>query len=174
MLVSITGTPGVGKTVVALELTKRGYTVRSLIDVAKEYGCIIDEEGGEYVVDVEKLSKIKVDGIVEGHLSHYLNADKVVVLRCNPLIVKKRLENRGWDYEKVMDNVEAELLDVVLIEALEMEKEVYEIDTTKMSVNEVADAVEEIIRGEFVEKYQPGKVDWLAELQDRLEEVVRL
>ncbi len=174
MLISITGTPGVGKTAVALELTKRGYTVRSLIDVAKEYNCIIDEEDGEYVVDVEKLSRIKIEGIVEGHLSHYLNADKVIVLRCNPLIVKTRLENRGWDYEKVMDNVEAELLDVILIEALEMEREVYEIDTTDRSVKEVADAVEDIIRGKFTEKYQPGKVDWLTELQDRLEEVVRL
>ncbi len=172
-MIAITGTPGVGKTAVAEELRRRGYAVTSVVELAKKHDCIIDEVDGELVIDVEELaSKLDFDGIVEGHLSHLLNPDVVIVLRCNPLILKQRLMARSWSYEKVMDNVEAELLDVILIEALESCDHVYEIDATSMSVAEVANAVEEILAGKGA-KYKPGKVDWLSELGDKLDEVAR-
>lgn len=172
-MIALTGTPGCGKTAVAEELKKRGYKVKSVVDLAKEFNCIIDKENDELVIDTEKLAKIDFDGIVEGHLSHLLNPEKVIVLRCNPLLIKKRLIKRGWSIEKVMENVEAELIDVILVEALENCREVYEIDTTDMSVKGVADAIEEILAGKG-DKYKPGKVDWLSKLKDKLEEVARL
>ncbi len=172
-MIALTGTPGTGKSSVAAELRKRGYAVTSIIDLAERYGCVIGEEEGELVIDIEKLAELaEFDGIVEGHLSHLLRAEKVIVLRCNPLVLKERLLARGWNYEKVMDNVEAELLDVILIEALESCGEVYEIDATAASAKEVADAVEEIIKGRG-EAFKPGRVNWLAELEDKLEEVAR-
>ncbi len=171
-MIALTGTPGTGKTTVAELLKKRGHKVISVIEMARRYGCILDEEGGEVEIDVEKLSQFRFDGIVEGHLSHYLRPDVTIVLRCNPLILKERLEGRGWDEEKLMENVEAELLDVILVEAIEMNSNVYEIDTTFMTVEEVADAVESIISGGS-EEYRPGKIDWLSELEDRLDEVMR-
>ncbi len=172
-MIALTGTPGTGKSSVAVELRRRGYAVTSVVELAKLHGCIIGEEDGELVIDVERLAELaKFDGIVEGHLSHLLNAEKVIVLRCNPLVLKERLIARGWSYEKVMDNVEAELLDVILVEALESCGEVYEIDATNMSVEEVADAVEEIVKGRG-KRFRPGRVNWLAELEDKLEEVAR-
>ncbi|MCS7121129.1 MAG: adenylate kinase family protein [Archaeoglobaceae archaeon] len=173
MLVAITGTPGVGKSSVAEKLKEKGYKVEKLLNLALKHNCVIGEENGELVVDVEKLSEIRFDGIVEGHLSHFLKADKVVVLRCDPLVLKDRLIKRGWSFEKVMDNVEAELLDLILVEALEKNSEVYEIDVTNMDVEEVANVIEEIIKGKG-EKFKPGKIDWLSKFADRIEEVARL
>jgi len=171
-MIALTGTPGCGKSSVAEELKKRGFDVKSVVELAIENECILGKEKGELVIDVEKLSKFRYDGIVEGHLSHLLNPEKVIVLRCNPLIIKDRLLKRGWDYEKVMENVEAELIDVILVEALEACDDVYEIDVTEKSIEEVANAVEEILSGKG-DKYRPRKVDWLSKLEKRLKEVTR-
>ncbi len=176
MLIALTGTPGTGKSSVAELLRRRGYRVASVVELAKKYDCVIDEENGELVIDVEKLAdRIDFDGIVEGHLSHLLKPDLAIVLRCNPAALKERLMERKWSEEKLMENVEAELLDVILVEALEHAGEVYEIDTTEMSVDEVADVVDGIIKGdeEVRKRYKPGRIDWLSELEDRLDEFVR-
>ncbi len=177
MLIALTGTPGTGKSSVAELLRRKGYRVASVVELAKKYDCVIDEEDGEFVIDIEKLAaRIEdFDGVVEGHLSNLLKPDLAIVLRCNPAVLKERLRERKWSEEKLMENVEAELLDVILVEALEQAGEVYEIDTTEMSVDEVADAVDSIIKGdeEVRKRYKPGRIDWLSELEDRLDELVR-
>ncbi|MEM1579043.1 MAG: adenylate kinase family protein [Archaeoglobaceae archaeon] len=169
-MIALTGTPGCGKTTVAEELKRRGYKVISVKEFAEMHGCA-KKEGEEIIVDVEKLSKHRFDGIVEGHLSHFLKAEIAIVLRCNPLVIKKRLMNRGWSYEKIMENVEAELIDVILAEALENCEKVYEIDVTEMSVEEVADVIERILK--YGENFEPGKIDWISKLENRIEEVTR-
>ncbi len=175
MLIALTGTPGTGKSSVAELLKNRGYRIASIVELAKKYDCIIDEEDGELIIDVEKLAaEIDFDGVVEGHLSHLLKPDIAIVLRCNPAVLKERLKERKWSEEKLMENVEAELLDVILVEALNHAGEVYEIDTTEMSVYEVADAVDSIVKDRDArKKYKPGRIDWLSELEDRLDEFVR-
>ncbi|MEM0503567.1 MAG: adenylate kinase family protein [Archaeoglobaceae archaeon] len=169
-MIALTGTPGCGKTTVAEELKRRGYRVISVKEFAEMHGCA-RREGDDVIVDVGKLSRHRFDGIIEGHLSHLLKPEIAIVLRCNPLVIKKRLLQRGWSYEKVMENVEAELIDLILVEALENCEEVYEIDATNMTAEEVADAIERIIK--FREGYEPGKVDWISKLGDEIEEVTR-
>jgi len=174
MIIALTGTPGVGKTAIAEVLKNRGYNVESVSKLAEEFDCIIGEEGGSRIIDVNSLTeKIDRSGvkIIEGHLSHLLNPDVAIVLRCDPRILKKRLSRKGWIDEKVLENVEAEVTDVILMEAMGIEK-VYEIDTTKMSVEEVADAVDRIIRGKS-DDFKPGKVDWILEAGDDIEELMR-
>ena len=177
MLIALTGTPGVGKSTTAEILKRRGYKVLSVNELAERFDCIIGEDEGCKIVDVDKLSKkvkdiVKGLTIVEGHLSHLLNPDLVIVLRCNPLELKRRLESKGWYEEKILENVEAELVDVILIEALDSVREVYEIDTTNLSPEEVANAVEDILKGKE-EKYKPGKIDWISEVGDKIEEIMR-
>lgn len=179
-VVAITGTPGTGKTTVANILRRRGYRVLSVNELAERLDCIIGEEEGCKIVDVERLAErvrsILPKGLVllEGHLSHLLNPDKVIVLRCNPVELKRRLESKGWPEEKVLENVEAEIVDSILIEAIESCDEVYEIDTTEMSPEEVADAIELLIRGEAKDRFKPGKIDWISAIGDRIEEFMRL
>ncbi len=174
MLIALTGTPGVGKSLVADVLKRRGYRVLSVNELARTFDCIREEDGYK-VVDVEKLSeriKFKELTIVEGHLSHLLKPDIAIVLRCNPVELKKRLKLKGWNEEKVLENVEAELVDVILIESLDLVKEVYEIDTTNKDPEEVANAVEEILNGEG-DRYRPGKIDWISEVGDLIEDLMR-
>lgn len=170
-MIALTGTPGCGKSSVAEELRRRGHRVISVKEFAEMYGCA-KKEGKDIVIDVNKLSQYRFEGIVEGHLSHLLKPEIAIVLRCNPILIKKRLIERGWDYEKVMENVEAELIDVILVEALQNCERVYEIDTTELRIEEVANAVERILSGE-TNNFEPGKIDWISKLEDRIEEVSR-
>ncbi len=177
-VIAITGTPGVGKSSVADALKRRGYTVLSVNELAERLGCILGEEEGCKIVDVEELARrireILPEGRVflEGHLSHMLNPDLIIVLRCNPVVLKDRLEKRGWKEEKVLENVEAEIVDSILIEAIETGKDVYEVDSTNMSPEEVANVIEKIIEGKG-EEYKPGKIDWISVIEDEIDKLIR-
>jgi len=173
MLTALTGTPGTGKTSAAALLKQRGLGLWTVEDLAREAGCITgyDEDAKAHVVDVERLASIAPpplnggDGILEGHLSYRLPVDNVVVLRCSPGVLKDRLQAREYSEEKVRENVEAEAVDVITVEAVEMHEPeaVFELDTTILSPEEVADAVISI-RGGAGEQFRPGLVDWSQEV----------
>jgi len=173
-MLAITGTPGAGKTTVAEILKRRGYRVAHLNEIAEQYGCLFEEDG-DLLIDVEMLSE-KFDrsefnfDFVEGHLSHHI-AEKCVVLRCNPVVLRKRMESKGWSEDKILENIEAEIIDYILVEALQVCKEVHEVDTTSKTPEEIADIIEKIYREE--ENYPPGSVDWIKELGDKVEDFMR-
>ena len=73
--------------------------------------------------------------ILEGHYSHHF-APWSIVLRLSPRELEPRLENRGYLPEKIRENLEAEALDVILVEAVELSDRVDEIDTTGRSPQE--------------------------------------
>ena len=98
------------------------------------------------------------DVIIEGHLSHLLSVDGVIILRCHPEELKKRLMKKNWDENKIKENLEAEALDIILDRALEKHKKIWEIDTTKKSIDEIADEIEKIIKEFPPPRY--GKIDW--------------
>jgi len=100
--------------------------------------------------------------ILEGHLSHHL-ALVAVVLRLNPKELSRRLSNRGYPPAKIRENVEAEALDVILVEAVERCQRVYEVDTTGLLPEEVADLVAKAIRGEA--ELPPRGMGWLEEME---------
>jgi len=150
MIIALTGTPGTGKTSVAAELGElTGYEVVDLTKFVKNHG-LGAEEDGEYEVDVEAMVAALEeeldpdrDYIIDGHLSHHYSADYCVVLRTNPEELRKRLSQRSYDKGKINENVEAETLDSVLIEAVgPQEKEnIIEIDTTDRAAADVAKEV---------------------------------
>ena len=162
MMIGITGTPGTGKTSVAAELARRGYRVAHLTDTVQPYIIEEDRDRRVPVVDVDRWAAEfePIDGIVEGHLAHYLPCDRVVVLRCRPDALRQRLSTRNYSPAKVRENVEAEALDVILIETLEEHpaEHVFEVDTTALSAGECADWIEQFIRGELPSSY--GSIDW--------------
>ncbi len=170
MLTAITGTPGTGKSSVAEELERRGKHVIRATETITPYVIGEDTTRDTLVIDTGRWADEfpATDGIVEGQISHLLRADQVVVLRCRPDVIRERLCARGYHEEKIRENVEAELVDVILVEALEEHDptRIYEIDTTGMSLNIIADRIEHIIAGE--EKPVYGTVDWLSVCQDLL------
>jgi len=170
--IAITGTPGVGKTTVSKVLgEKLGIRVIDITEVVKKYKLYTekDEDMDSYVIDFEKLEnfineieKHEKDVILDGHASHLLNPDYTIVLRCNPEIVKERLEKRGYKPKKVLENVQAEILDVCLCES---KGRVYEIDTTN---RDVEDIVNEIIEAIKHKKERKGIVNWIEDYFDYL------
>jgi len=169
MLVAVTGTPGTGKTSVCKLL--KGVTVIDLRTLAEDHSELFsrDKKRKSLDVDVKVLRKFipKIDGtlVLDGHLSHHMKPDFAIVLRCSPEVLAKRLAKRRWSKAKVRENLEAEAVDVVLIESMDLCNEVFEIDTTEMTPLQVSKAVAEIIKGESG-KYRPGNVDWSSEVMD--------
>ncbi len=165
MKLALTGTPGTGKSTIA-DLVDAGFKVVHVNDLIRDgHNTGLDEERGCLIADLPKLSRyvlgLEGDYILEGHVAHLLPADAVIVLRASPGALRKRLHGRGWGEAKIRENVDAEALDLILVEALETDKKVYEIDTTNMTPMQVRDAVREIIEG--TDKYGPGSVDFSEE-----------
>jgi adenylate kinase len=165
--VALTGTPGVGKTTVASLVQSRPVLYVNIL--AEREGAIVgfDDEMGSAEVDTERLaaavSEMEGPVLLEGHLSHLLGVGLAIVLRCSPSVLAARLLGKGWSEPKTAENLEAEAVDVILVESLETVPSVCEIDTTNMAVEDVARAVEEILSGES-QKYPVGNVDWSQEV----------
>jgi len=172
MMIALTGTPGTGKTSLAEELRSRGHTVLDLNKHIVDKGLRgeRDDARDTYSVDVDSLDvsldEYRTDDlvIIEGHIAHCVGCDMAVVLRCEPDILAERLRSRGYSEEKTRENVQAEVLDVILCEAVEAVPTVCEVDSSGGTVGELADKVEEMIGGN-INKYRPGGIDWTGELE---------
>ena len=154
-VVALTGIPGSGKTTLADALKGRAAQVIHLNEFARDAGLLQekDEQRGSFVVDMDALAErlnealaAEAQGVVlvEGHFAHEMDADLVVLLRCEPLTLVERLRARGWGEAKVRENVEAEALDVLAGEVLETGLPAVELDVTRMGVEEAAEAVWDI------------------------------
>lgn len=166
MKIALTGTPGTGKSTIS-DMVDEGYGIVHINDLIKEkYNTGSDHDrDGALIADLDGLSdyvdSLEGNYILEGHVSHLLPVDAVIVLRASPSSLRERLKSRGWKEGKVRENVEAEALDVILIEAMSYNDKVYEINTTNMTPTEVRDAVREIIKGS--DRYAPGSIDFSEE-----------
>jgi adenylate kinase len=176
MKISITGTPCTGKTEVSKLLSKRlNYTLIQVNEFAEKLNAFTgyDKKRKCKILDMKKLEneikKIKENIIIEGHTSHLFSADIIIVLRCNPEILKKRLENRySNNHFKVQENLEAEILGVITSEAIMNNKKVYEIDTSEKNVEENVDGIIKILNGK-TDEFKVGKIDWLEKYSDWIE-----
>ncbi len=176
MIIAITGTPGTGKTSVSKILQKKGYKIIDLNKIACEKNFIIgrDEKRDSSIVDIKKFNiyvKKNYTGkkivFIEGHLSHLLKTvDKVIVLRCHPNKLKKNLTKKGWNVEKIKENLEAEMLDIILCEAVDIhpKKNIFEVDVTNKTFDNIASSIIEIIESRNRKKYNIGKIDWSEEI----------
>ncbi|MBR0471824.1 MAG: adenylate kinase family protein [Methanosphaera sp.] len=175
MLVIITGTPGTGKTSVTSKLREKiDATFISINGLLEDYDLNLgtDEKRGYKIVDTDKMVPV-VDGIVrdsqkeliifEGHLAQdYPNADLVIVLRCDPLILRDRLNTRDWKDEKIQENVSAEILGICTSESYETYGDtIQEIETSNKSIDELADEIVDVINGDV--SFSLGEIDYLAD-----------
>lgn len=166
--IALTGTPGTGKTTVAGVLRARGYDVLDMTGYIRDNGLReeYDAERDTYDVDVERLNDSlsgMEDMIFEGHLAHFMDVDCVIVLRCHPDVMADRLRGRGYDDAKVRENVQAEVLDVILFESVDSGVPTYAVDTTSSDADAVADAVEDIMKGETI-GHMPEDISWAEEM----------
>lgn len=157
-MICVTGTPGTGKSTVLERLSAKGYKCSELLDIADK--CITGIEDNEKIIDTSCLSQIKFEGIVVGHLSHYMKCKSVIVLRSHLKDLEERLLSRGYSREKIMDNVESEAIDLIGYEAEELHKgQVYEI--LNENIDETVNKVIKIIEGKVK---QSEKIDLTEEI----------
>ena len=178
MNISLTGTPGTGKTSVSRFLLKHKIEILDLNRLIIKKNLIIDydKKRKTNIVDIIKLNKyfdnylIKNNLlIIEGHLSHLLNCiDIVIILRCSPIELKKRLLKRKWNKNKINENIESEILDIILCESLKFQskKNIFEIDTTNKTIDSLGLIILNIIKNNFKQEkiYKIGNIDWSEEI----------
>ncbi len=129
----VTGSVGSGKTTFAKKLAKKlNYSyldVNALINEHNEVVTNYDKKRKTKEINTAQLNKLlspllrKSQGIiVDSHLSHYLPASQVdlcIVCKCNLKEIKKRLKKRKYSPLKIRENLEAEIFDTCLVDALE-------------------------------------------------------
>lgn len=172
VLYALTGTPGTGKSTLSAELRRRGIEVVDGKAFIRENGLLgdYDEARDTYEVDLDALNDslgafrdVDYPVVLDSHLSHFMDSRGIVLLRCSPEVLADRLRARGYSEAKVRENVQAEILDEILVEASETDIPIGEIDTTSISGSEAGDIAESIIRGNASE-HPPGSVDWTGEM----------
>ena len=139
--IGVTGTPGTGKKSVSTLVAKAlGVPCVGLNDLAKRLSSTRPADG-ELDVDTTLLGReirtqFKDKVLVYGHLLPQVlsmgDVQRVVVLRCDPKVLKARLLRRGYPWPKVLENVGAELIGVVSSESFDkFPSKVVEYDTTR-------------------------------------------
>lgn len=172
MNIFITGTPGTGKTTISRLLKEQLsfdlVDINQLVTDEKLYTGY-DKEKGYKIVDLPALCH-RIDGIindvhgedvlVEGHLSHLCDdADLVIVLRAHPDVLESRLQDKGFNKNKIRENLEAEALDICAFEAFrKYGDKTSEIDTTHKDLQEVVDLIKMVVNGE--KQFPLGAIDF--------------
>lgn len=174
-ILAVSGTPGTGKTTLCEAMQAEGWQVLSLADLAEQHGCIgpVDEADGAAPIDVHRLAEsweAPEEGrwLVDGHLSHLLEVDGIVLLRCQPTVLNERLGTRGYEPRKVKANVEWELTAGHWAELMEFEIDLplLELDTTEGDsgiTSQIQAWVDEGLPSLPLTEQAMDAIDWLGE-----------
>ncbi|MBI2139333.1 AAA family ATPase [Candidatus Woesearchaeota archaeon] len=148
-VIIITGSVCAGKTTLAKKICKKtGYAYGDVNLVIKRNHLRerFDAERRCFVVDEARLSKAllreiaafrqkKAKGIIfDSHMAQCLprrSVDLCIVARCGLKELAQRMKQRKYHQEKIRENLECEIFEVCLGEALARKYAVVKVDTTK-------------------------------------------
>jgi adenylate kinase len=178
--VLIIGTPGTGKTTVsrllATELRACRVELRSLLR-RKGIDYTYDEKRKTRMVSLERLhialrkraAQADRGLIIDSHVAlkagRLPKLDKVIALRCNPIVLERRLERKRWPKSKIRENLQAEILDICLWDAVKNYgwNTILEIDTTEKTSRQAVQLIMKDLRKKRT-RNQPT-VNWLSYLK---------
>ena len=154
MIISLTGTPGTGKSVVAPLIAKKLHLETiELHDLAKRKNCFcgVDRARKTKIVDtlllkreIEKMKRKSL--LLVGHYSQDMKSDLTIVLRCEIGELRKRLKKRGWIKSKIDENIQAEIFNVCGEDARDRGNKVIEVNTSGKKAEKTAHEIISIIR----------------------------
>ena len=180
-VILVTGTPCVGKTTVAKQLTsKLDAHYINLTELAEKHSLTLGEDKKRktrVINEKEMRTKIaetidateKNTVIVDGHYAAAVvpkrYVTRIFVLRRNPVELRGFMEKRGFSDAKLWENLASEILDVCLFEALQEhdEDKVCELDVTGKTVETAVSEVLAFLNEN--KKCRVGHVDWLGMLE---------
>ncbi len=179
-VILVTGTPAVGKTAVSRLLASRLDAIH--VDLTKlvereKLTNGMDRVRKTFIADNVKVSKrvqetirsSQRDIVIDGHYAVDVVAAKdvyvVFVLRRDPEELKGLMENRGFEGNKLWENLAAEILDVCLWDAISAygPDKVCELDASGESVERIAEDIIAVL--EKRKRCEVGIVDWLGKLE---------
>ena len=173
----VTGTPGTGKTAIAKSLARQIHanylSLTALVKDERLY-TMVDPQRQTRVVDMRRtrewlrksLKWSKALTVLDTHLSDVAPrgcVGKVIVLRCHPRVLEKRLRSRGWKRVKVRENVLAEILDSCYILASKYygPGRVFQVDTSRTGLRNSVKECKAILG----ERCRVGcMIDWISVL----------
>ncbi|MFW9771375.1 MAG: adenylate kinase family protein [Candidatus Heimdallarchaeota archaeon] len=190
-IVTISGTPGTGKTsvskAIAEKLNAKLISLNDLV-IQKNFTTNYDSKRDTFIFNEKAVKKYLINLIesyepekvnyllIESHFSDIIPEkfiDFLIILRCHPDELSVRLRKKGYNEEKVIENVQSEILGncINFFIKKDVKIPILEIDTTKLDIETLMRIIIEIITEEKnIDQYIVGKIDWLEDLfqQDRL------
>jgi adenylate kinase len=158
----LTGVPGTGKTSVAIKLSQ----LLSLEYI--EINSVVLEEGFYLGYDINRDSLIIDEDLLILHLESSLaecrrlclvggvipintSIDLIVVLRCSIPILRQRLQAREYSPEKIEENIEAEIMNIMYFDALELvtAKKIIEVSNDISSIDETCNQIISSVQQHF-------------------------
>jgi len=145
-LIIISGTPGTGKTTLAIFLQKKLNFQR--LDLYKYYPKISTDYSKSkqcYNIDCQKFLTLvkktkqqiqqKKGLVIDSHITHHLpkkEVDLCIILTCSNLkILKNRLAKRHYSKQKIQENLEAEIMQICFHEAQDNKHNLLIFDSAK-------------------------------------------
>jgi adenylate kinase len=182
-VIALSGTPGTGKSAVGSLLAKQlDLEFIEIGQIIKDFELHqgMDPQRDTLIADINRLQEYLKqllqsqhnELIISGHFAdiipdNFLKA--LIILRCHPLTLIDRLLNRGWTSEKILENIQAEILGECTSQALANHsyQKIFEINTTTLSTQKVAKLITDILnkRGN---QHVVGKISWLTTLDPQL------
>lgn len=174
----ISGTPGCGKSTTCELLQRRlpDYTYYNISEFAEKHNCYEGYDKGRksHIVDEDKLldelEPLLHQGksIIDWHVNDVFPErliDLVVVLRCDNSVLFDRLHGRNYHESKIQENLDAEIMGVVLQDAMESYEQEIVVELQSNTTEDMDSNVDRIVEWEkmWLEQHKEGVTNELPE-----------
>jgi len=177
----VTGTPGSGKTTLSKSLARQIHAnylslTKSVVDKRLHAG--VDQQRRTRVVDLDRtrawlrrsLHETQVVTVIDTHIPDAVPREcvrKVIVIRCHPTVLERRLRKKGWRTTKVRENVLAEILDSCYVIAREYHgaSKTVQVDNSQAGIRKTVNECMALLKGKSPVK---RRFDWIAVLDRRV------
>ncbi|MBN1386430.1 AAA family ATPase [Candidatus Woesearchaeota archaeon] len=174
-VITVTGTPGTGKTTIAKRLAKMSgsrYVDVNQIIRKERLSEGFDRKRRCKIIDAKRLNKALIKAIresekglvIDSHLSHYLPkkyVDLCIVTRCDIKTLNRRLKKRGYTKAKIRENLNAEIFDTIWLEARQVRHHVISAYTSnRWVISHFLSDFDKFIKGKgsLKKEYKKGKI----------------